>query len=343
MKTFDTIPERGDFDYQQLVGPHKVTGPAIAGERGFFGLKLSKSSPFGSVRDEDGNIYSFARSLLAPGGTPNPTKFIYQSNHIDGQNLRMDHERMKAQAETPIPVQTLDGDVVSWSNQPDEPGNPWQITASSNRLTWKEEGLFELEGKLLGSGMQWYLPGVEWGTFYVSQLWDIHGTCEGRPVKGAMALDQFYMAEGGAIHFKKDLVVNNKMHVIWWSFVTVYTDGTWDAGSFMVGHNHLGYAIFMNEKGEVRVTNDIEGKAVHKDGSYFLESARIVLDGKEEWEFLPDPKGEMIDFVGGFPITAQQEGRWRRVGDTRTPDHWLSWGESDRRNGSERNVRGSDI
>jgi len=111
----------------------------------------------------------------------------------------------------------------------------------------------------------------------------------------------------------------------------------------MVGHNHLGYAIFMNEKGEVRVTNDIEGKAVHKDGSYFLESARIVLDGKEEWEFLPDPKGEMIDFVGGFPITAQQEGRWRRVGDTRTPDHWLSWGESDRRNGSERNVRGSDI
>ena len=343
MKTFKTIPERGDFDYQQLVGPHRVTGPAMAGERGFFGLKLSKSSPFGSVRDEDGNIYSFVRSLLAPGGTPNPTKFIYQSNHIDGQNLRMDHERMRAQAETPIPVQTLDGDVVSWSNQPDEPGNAWRITASSDRLTWKEEGLFELEGKLLGSGMQWYLPGVEWGTFYVSQLWDIHVTCEGRPVKGAMALDQFYMAEGGAIHFNKDLVVNNKMHVIWWSFVTVYTDGTWDAGSFMVGHNHLGYAIFMNEKGEVRVTNDIEGKAVHKDGSYFLESARIVLDGKEEWEFLPDPKGEMIDFVGGFPITAQQEGRWRRVGDTRTPDHWLSWGESDRRNGSERNVRGSDI
>jgi len=343
MKRFKTIPERGDFDYQQLVGPHKVTGPAMAGERGFFGLKLSKSSPFGSVRDVDGNIYSFVRSLLAPGGTPNPTKFIYQTNHIDGKNLRMDHERMKAQAETPIPLQTLEGDVVTWSNQPGESGNPWKITASSERLTWKEEGLFELEGRLLGSGMQWYLPGVEWGTFYVSQLWDIHGICEGRPVKGAMALDQFYMAEGGAIHFKKDLVVNNKMHVIWWSFVTVYTDGTWDAGSFMVGHKHLGYAIFMNEKGEVRVTNDIEGKAVHKEGSYFLESARIVLDGKEEWEFLPDPKGEMIDFVGGFPITAQQEGRWRRVGDTRTPDHWLSWGESDRRNGSERNVRGSDI
>ena len=51
----------------------------------------------------------------------------------------------------------------------------------------------------------------------------------------------------------------------------------------------------------------------------------------------------MRDFVGGFPITAQQEGRWRRVGDTREPDHWFGWGESDRRNGAARNVRGSDL
>tara|TARA_R110001592_G_scaffold124543_3_gene333508 strand:- start:713 stop:1744 length:1032 start_codon:yes stop_codon:yes gene_type:complete len=343
MRRFTHIPERGDFGFQQLVGPHKVTGGAMAGERGFFGLKLSKSSPFGSVRDEDGNIYSFVRSLLAPNGTPNPTKFIYQTNHVDGKHLRMDLERMAAQAPTPVPVQTLEGDTVTWTNQPDEPGNGWKITASSERLTWKEDGLFEFEGRLLGSGLQWYLPGVEWGTFYVSQLWDISGVCEGRQVKGAMALDQFYMAEGGAIHFKKDLVVNNKMHVIWWSFVTIYKDGTWDAGSFMVGHEHLGYAIFMNEKGEIRTTTDIEGIAVHKDGSYFLKSAHIILDGEEEWEFLPAPKGEMIDFVGGFPITAQQEGRWRKVGDTREPDRWLAWGESDRRNGTARNVRGADL
>ena len=73
------------------------------------------------------------------------------------------------------------------------------------------------------------------------------------------------------------------------------------------------------------------------------EDARIVLEGKEEWEFLPDPKGRMLDFVGGFPITAQQEGRWRRVGDTREPDRWMAWGESDKRNGTARNVRGTEI
>ncbi len=343
MRTFKTIPERGDFGFQQLVGPHKVTGASMAAERGFFGLHLSKSSPFGSVRDEEGNIYSFVRSLMAPNGTPNPTKFFYLNNHVDNVNLRMDYPKMAKQALTPKPVQTLEGDTVRWTNQPGEEGNGWEITANSERLTWKEEGLFNLEGRLLGAGLQWYLPGVEWGTFYVSQLWDVAGVCEGRPVKGALALDQFYMAEGGAIHYKKDLVVNNNKHVIWWSFVTVYKDGTWDTGSFMVGHDHLGYAIFNNEKGEVRVTTDIEGKTEHKDGSYFLKSAVITLEGKEQWEFLPDEKGEMIDFVGGFPITAQQEGRWRKVGDTREPSHWLGWGESDRRNGSARNVFGKDL
>jgi hypothetical protein len=111
----------------------------------------------------------------------------------------------------------------------------------------------------------------------------------------------------------------------------------------MVGHDKLGYAIFQNEKGEIRTTTNIEASVKHKDGSYFVETARITLDGSEEWEYLPCPKGEMVDFVGGFPVTAQQEGRWRRVGDTREPDRWLGWGESDRRNGTARNVRGAPL
>lgn len=343
MKTFKTAPARGDFAFQQLVAPYHVTGQALNDVRGFYGLLLSKSMPFGSVRDDEGHIYSFVRSVMSPTGTPNPTRFFYQSTRVDGEHIRMDHPRMAAQALTPMPLQWLENDTVHWTSQPGEPGNPWALEASGEHLRWREEGLFELQGKLIGTGMQWYLPGVDWGTFYTSQLWDIHGVCEGRPVKGIMALDQVYLAEGGAIHFKKDLVVNNQKHVIWWSFATMYKDGSFDAGSFMVGHDNLGYAIFMNERGEVRTTTAIEGLVAHKQGSYFVDTAQITLEGQEIWEFLPDPKGEMIDFVGGFPITAQQEGRWRRVGDTREPDRWFAWGESDRRNGSARNVPGTDL
>jgi hypothetical protein len=343
LKTFTTIPERGDFAFQQLVAPCRVRGEAMSDLRFFFGLRLSKSIPYGSVRDNEGHIYSFARSVMAPTGTPNPTKFIYQSTRIDSENLRLDHARMAQQGETPMPAQSLEGDVVTWSSQAEDRGNRWRLSASGEQFTWSEEGLFSLTGSVLGNGLQWYLPGVDWGTFYVSQLYDVAGTCDGRSVKGVIAVDQVYMAEGGAVHFKKDLIVNNNKHILWWTFATVYRDGSFDTGSFMVGHDNLGYAILMDQSGVARTTTLIEGVVKHHDGSYFAQDARVVLEGGEEWEFVPDPKGQMRDFVGGFPITAQQEGRWRRVGDEREPDRWMAWGETDRRNGSARNVPGADL
>ncbi|MES2263888.1 MAG: hypothetical protein V4724_35665 [Pseudomonadota bacterium] len=343
MKIFKTVPERGDFAFQQLVSPCQVDGAAMHDLRFYFGLRLSKSIPYGSVRDDEGHIYSFARSVMAPTGTPNPTKFIYQSTRIDGVNLRIDHARMGKQAISQVPLQTLQGNTVAWSNQEGETGNGWRLAASGAAFEWRENELFELTGKPLGNGLQWYLPGVDWGTFYVSQLFDVSGHCEGRPVKGVIAVDQVYMAEGGAVHFQKDLIVNNNKHVLWWTFATVYRDGSFDTGSFMVGHDNLGYAILMDQSGVARTTDRIEGLVRHRDGSYFAADARVILEGGEEWEFLPDAKGEMRDFVGGFPITAQQEGRWRRVGDTREPDHWMAWGETDRRNGSARNVPGADL
>lgn len=340
MRRFTSIPARGDFGYQCLVGPQKVSGAQLADLRDHFGLKLTKHMPFGSVRDDEGHLYSMVRALNAPGSTPNPTKFIFQSTRLDGANLRIDKSRIEPRALTMWPARGLDGDTAWWSSLPDEAGQAWRISASGTDFSWHEEGLFSLQGRLIGNGMQWYLPGLDWGTFYVAQMYDVSGTCEGRPVKGVISLDQAWMAEGGAIHMHKDLVVNHRMHVIWWNFATIYKDGSWDLASVLVGHEHLGYAIFQNERGEVRCSTDTQGTVVHEDGGWFATDARIVVDGTEEWEFLPDPKGRMLDFVGGFPITAQQEGRWRRVGDTREPDRWMAWGETDRRNGSARGVRG---
>lgn len=340
---YDKIPERGDFAYQTLVGPHQVSGKALNDTRGFYGLTYSKTSCFGTLYTEDGETFAAVRSLLGPEGTPNPVTFLYLSTLIDGENIRIDRDKMAKQAMTVRPDTALNGDIASWQSCKGDEGNPWKLTASGNSYSWKEDGLFDIKGKLLGTGMQWYLPGKEWGTFYVSQVYDVEGVCEGRKVKGCMAMDQIYMEKGGAIHHKKDLVVNNNMHVIWWTFANIYKDGTYELGSIMVGHENLGYAILTDHTGKVRSTTNIEGKVVHKPGSYFAESAEVIIDGTEEWEFRPDKKDEMIDFVGGFPITAQQCGQWRRKGDTREIDHWLGWGETDRRNGTARNVSGSDL
>ena len=346
MLTFPRIPERGDFAFQTLIAPYRVSAQTLADTRGYFGLRLTKHTAFGCVRDDEGHLYAFVRSLNSPTGTPNPMKFIYQSSRVDGRTLRIDKARTAAQAMTAMPDRALEGppgdEAMRWSSVAGEPGNPWQVSALGHRITWREDGLYELSGKLMGEGFQWYLPGPEWGMFYVSQLYELTGTCEGRPVRGAMALDQPYMVEGGAIHFQKDPIVHNRKHVAWWSFVTVYQDGSWDTGSFMVGHERLGYAIFQNHRGELRTTTDVEAAVRHKADSWFAESIVVTVDGHAQWEFLPDRYGEMADFTGGFPVTAQQEGRWRRVGDTREPDRWFGWGESDRRNGTARNVLGSD-
>jgi hypothetical protein len=342
MKTFPRLPERGDFAFQMLVAPYRTSGAALHDLRGFYGLHLSKTMPFGTVRDAEGHMYTMVRSVNSPTGTPNQTRFIYQSTRVDGQTLRMDKPRMAATAQTLMPTRALEADTAQWTSLPDEPGTPWRLDASGEHMHWVEEGLMDLQGRNIGPGMQWLLPGVDWGTFYLSQLYDVAGTCEGRPVKGIVAVEQSYMAEGGQVHAKKCLIVNNKKHVIWCAFATVYTDGSIDAGTFLVGHENLGFAFLTNERGEVRTSTDVEALVSRDDGDPFIKRVLLTVEGGEEWEFLPDPKGRMVDFLGGHVPTAQQEGRWQRVGEKRVADHWFAWGEGDRRNGTARNVLGSE-
>lgn len=342
MKTFPRLPERADFAFQMLVAPYRTSGASMYDLRGFFGLHLSKTMPFGTLRDDEGHLYSMVRAVNSPTGTPNATRFIYQSTRLDGQTLHIDKPHMAAQAQTLMPTRALVGDTARWTSLPDEVGNPWALEASGSDVHWIEEGLFDLHGRNIGPGMQWLLPGVDWGTFYNSQLYDVQGTCEGRAVKGILAVEQSYMAEGGVVHAQKCLIVNNRKHVVWCAFATVYTDGSIDAGTFLVGHENLGFAFLANEKGEVRTTTEVEAQVTRREGDPFFEHVLLTIEGEEQWEFLPDPKGRMVDFLGSHVPTAQQEGRWQRVGETRTPSHWFAWGEGDRRNGTARNVLGSD-
>ena len=342
MKNFPRLPDRGDFAFQMLVAPYRTSGAAMHSLRGFFGLHLSKTMPFGTLRDDEGHMYTMVRSVNSPTGTPNQTRFIYQSTRVDGQTLRMDKPKMAATAQTLMPTRALHADTAKWTSLPDEPGTPWRLDASGEHMHWVEDGLMDLQGRHIGPGMQWLLPGVDWGTFYLSQLYDVSGSCEGRPVKGIVAVEQSYMAEGGQVHANKCLIVNNRKHVVWCAFATVYTDGSIDAGTFLVGHENLGFAFITNEKGEVRTSTDVEAEVSRQHGDPFIQAVRLTIEGGEAWEYIPDARGRMVDFLGGHVPTAQQEGRWQRVGETRTPDHWFAWGEGDRRNGTARNVLGTD-
>lgn len=162
MKTFPRLPERGDFAFQMLVAPHRSSGAAMHDLRGFFGLHLSKTMPFGTLRDDEGHLYSMVRAVNSPTGTPNAIRFIYLSTRLDGETLRMDKAKMMATAQTLMPNRALlaETDTARWTSLPDEPGTPWQLDASGEHLHWVEEGLLDLRGRNIGPGMQWLLPGV---------------------------------------------------------------------------------------------------------------------------------------------------------------------------------------
>ncbi|HXP64416.1 MAG TPA: hypothetical protein VN815_02990, partial [Steroidobacteraceae bacterium] len=130
MRHFKTIPERGDFAYQCLVAPQKVSGRKLADLRDHYGLKFTKHMPFGCVRDADGHIYAMVRALNGPGSTPNPTKFIYMSTRRDGAHLRIDRDKIAPRALTLFPERGLEQGAAWWSSLDGEPGQPWRITAS---------------------------------------------------------------------------------------------------------------------------------------------------------------------------------------------------------------------
>jgi hypothetical protein len=70
MRTFNREMPRADFNYQVLVAPMEVSAPAMNDTRGFFGLVLNKTMPFGVLRDGEGHLYAPVRALMAPTGTP---------------------------------------------------------------------------------------------------------------------------------------------------------------------------------------------------------------------------------------------------------------------------------
>src|SRR5690606_33196405 len=123
MRVFHRTMPRADFNYQVLVAPMEVSAKAMNDTRGFFGLVMNKTMPYGVLRDSEGHIYAPVRALMAPTGTPNPTTFFYQSTRLGEDTLVMDKPRMAAQAQTALPVQTLEGDTVVWRSPDSDEGN----------------------------------------------------------------------------------------------------------------------------------------------------------------------------------------------------------------------------
>lgn len=296
--------------------------------RGYFGLVPEGTFLFGNLRSDDGEMFEITRRIPAKDDR-GMSGLVVQST-INPDNV-FHIEKYSFDAATSLGVvRHLDEttNTASWSSASDVTGNPWQATMTPESMTWNEDGLFELTGELLSPGLQWYKAGGDLGIYYVSQLFQVQGVFQGRAVRGMLGFDRTYMPEGAMLYVRKDILVGEQLHNSWYTWATRYKDGTFEAGHFLLANDHGGFAIFTNDKGEVTTSIDVTGEVEPGPDQNFPKAVTLVIEG-EEWEFLPDPRGKMPDFLNAAKRlpTPQNEGRWQRKGETREADVWFAWGE----------------
>lgn len=322
--------ERGNFAYKATVAPHQPSAKAMLDQRGYFGLVRSTLGIYGCLRDANGEMYEITRSLPGPTN-PHPDGAMFLEATVGKDTLRIVPE-VGANAATSANhrEELLDDGTAVWTSDPAGNGNPFRITFAKDgtSCTWHEENLCDFQGQLLGPGLQWYLPTSDTGILYVSQLFQLQGTLQGKAVRGMIGFDDIYLPQGVNIYDGNDPLTKHDQHRIWYTFATRYKDGTYDAGHIILGHDRLGFALLTNEKQKLTLCTDVTGEVTQVSDGPWPQSIKVHVQGVD-WEFLPDPKGRMPDLQGqvAAEFTPQNEGRWRRVGDRREPDVWFAWGE----------------
>lgn len=324
----------GSFEWQALCGGFSPDLADIAAERGFFGLKPEGIYVYGTFRTAAGEMHTPARRL--PFG---PDKGDIGSR--GGQRLSMGR-RLAVQTTKNSPDNQQHFDVPTMRASASAAGltvdrtseavvyraegdRSMLVEVSPSEIHWSEEGTLDLRGERVGSGLHWYLPGRDIGMYYTSQIYEVTGSIYGEQVTGFVPFDPVYMAEGAALYAEKDVLQGQQLCLAWYTWGTRWDDGTVEVGHTLTGHDQFGLCIATDSEGVTVQTTSVDADFEWADNRYNVARVSFDVDG-EGWEFVADPRGTQPD-MGAIP-NPQQEGLMQRVGETRSPVHWTSWGEA---------------
>lgn len=319
-------PAMGEYAFQTVVGAFEPTVEDMLSLDPMMGMMPEGLYLWGTLRDEDGNIYSPMRRIPfnLPGAKEDTRRFFYLQTNVGAEHLKLDKAGRRSAPNDNHLFGEENGKVI-WRSHPDAPGNPFLAEWSPTECRWVEEDVMDIRGRLLGPGLQWYLPSRSCAMSYVACIFLMEGEVLGRKVRGLIGFDKMYMYEGGEVYKTKDALVQEELELMWYTWGTVYKDGTYDAGHFLIGNDMLGFGILTNEKEEVRFTYDVDCEVTFGPDGYWHTGIKAKVFG-EDYEFFPDPRGAMPE-LGPIP-NPQLDGRWQKVGETREPDVWFAWGES---------------
>ena len=312
-------PPRGHFEWRTIVGAWDAEPMSGSHHERYWDTHIDGSYPLCTVRDTDGVVYSCVRRIANGGDSGG---FILQSN-ADGKDLRID-PACGAAYSGPV-AQTFDEGTHRLTGGDTTLDGGFLLALDRQSVHWKESELLELEGRLIGPGLQWYTPWPQHGgAFYAARIYRTQGSILGKKVDGFMGFDQYYFPPGFA--YGNDPFVQD-VELSYIVFGNEYDDATIEVGHMFHGHDRWGAAMVNNEQGPIILSSDVQAEITARDERGYARNIHYRVQG-EDWEFTADPTARMPDFGEGVAKNPGQEGLFRRTGEKREIVAWWAWTET---------------
>lgn len=328
----NSLPATGSFDCAALASARRFDASEfIATTAPLAGLVQEAGYVWGSLRDDDGTLYSVMRRIAPrqPGATETEHKSLGGKLIVLSANPGADGMRLRREPRGAVDSADITGSMIGdntavLASAPDATGNPMRLVLDEKNFSYLEAGVIDVAGGLAVPPLQWYLPGPSASLLYTSQTWLVDGALVGKDVRGFIFWEQAWMLPGARLYVAKD-PLHDAQYLTWYSWANHWSDGGCEVGHFLFGKHDFHVGLSAHSDGSVVAARRMDTQISRAADGYWHNGIQYDLDDVS-WVCEVSPQGRM-SALGPMP-NPQQEGRIHRVDDARQPDVWMAWGET---------------
>jgi hypothetical protein len=332
MLAHSTLPATGSFNFAALASGRGFDASEFIATAGPLpGLQQEAGYIWGTVRDDDGTIYSVMRRIAptpptteSDGRKPLGGKLIMLSGEFGAEAMDMRREPRGAADSADITGTLIGENTACFTSSAPAAGRPMRLVLGADDFSYREDGVIDVEGRLAVPPLQWYLPGPKASLLYTTQTWRVDGELTGKQVRGFLFWEQAWMLPGARLYVEKD-PLHDARYLTWYSWANQWADGSCEVGHFLFGQHDFHVGVTAHSDGTVTSARHMDARITRADDGYWHEGIQYELDGMP-WVCEASPQGRMRG-LGPMP-NPQQEARIHRIGDSRQPDVWMAWGET---------------
>jgi hypothetical protein len=156
----------GSFNHAALASGRRFDADEFLSDEPLLGLQREAGYIWGTLRDDEGVLYSVMRRIASPGATQGDGKslggkLLIVSSGTDKGQLHLRREPRGAVDSTDIGRNPHHGNAVRYASASGAPGRKMELVLSENEFAYVEEDVIDVSGRIVVPPLQWYLPGPE--------------------------------------------------------------------------------------------------------------------------------------------------------------------------------------